>query len=232
MPSHSTQLFIVCTISHDDRLLLPHFQQRLLEWINSQTPTRHIVILEWGEHRDNPHFNVVLQYPTTKRTDVVRKSLQKFVYIGLLPDYVPTLHDVKVKMVHDHNTLIGGYLSKEQGHQVISNNGYDLTECKDKAKLRPAIHSPGTSRTLTDAQCVPAIIAYGTEYTMPIRTPEDVLQIIVSMTKSGYSFAKCLSRLAYHVNATIATHSPNSAEADNALLYYLTNTYRRQHDPP
>lgn len=195
MPSHITHVYAVLTFGHLT-LKDPSEVLRLCsEWIKHQLPKRFIIITETGKSNSNFHVNLVFELFNAKRTDHLRKSIHTNVYARIWANYQSTRNDVLVRNVTDHNTLIGGYLNKEDDPRIIENNGYDISECKKLTVLRPQHIT--LDKGLTDLTAVPEIIGFAEANELSLVTTHDVSKCLKSMVSHGYTVSKILPKLGY-----------------------------------
>lgn len=198
MPTTTNHYYIVATFKHllaETKVSMDDIMPHVESFIESLHPIKSsLVILENGVNADNQHLNIVVHACTSRRTDHVRRSFQSFVYLKLKPDYVPTRHDVKVKNVSDEDTLIGGYLQKEDEYTVLHNSGYDLRSYKERCKVRPTPKKK-TFITLTPHNAVEVICEYAEENDLPVDTRKEIIDVMTSMASHGYNLVPCMSRM-------------------------------------
>lgn len=138
-----------------------------------------LVIEEKGKNGDHPHLNIILD-KDTGRTDAVSRSFKLKIKNKLNYE---SRNLIRAKQVHDLTFLIGGYLQKEEGFKVLSNNGnYDMVHMKKEASekgyfnvsIKPAFEWCQTPTTLN---IVPIIIAHCNMNNEPI--PLDMIRLNV-----------------------------------------------------
>lgn len=105
---------------------------------------KYIVITENGRRGRNFHVNVVYSLKDQINEDSFYKNSKRNwikVYEGIqLPEQ--TKHLIRNKQCTLPENVIGGYLQKETGKEILKNEGFDLQEMKDLADINRRENKP------------------------------------------------------------------------------------------
>lgn len=132
-------MYTVISPKESDYAQFEHFMQSYAKY------PKDLIIKEFGSTGNHPHLNIVWSDSLTKRTQDLTHFLKKHMAKANLPGLdSPVL--VLTRKITDINTLIGGYLQKEENFEVLYNSGkYDLEKLREKygRKLTNKYHWKG-----------------------------------------------------------------------------------------
>lgn len=143
-----------------------------------------VVIAEFGANASNWHLNVAGQLYSDMRTD----NLSRIFRTIYGPGYKKTRNDVRSKRMLSETIVIGGYLQKEDSHQVLYNQGYDLEDLRKNAPP-PKVEGVPTNQVVQKSNFRNLIIAYAKDNEMSLNSYEDLAKVKFSMIHSGYTFS-------------------------------------------
>ncbi|MEO5351316.1 MAG: hypothetical protein H7836_16990 [Magnetococcus sp. YQC-3] len=200
----SSTFYIVFTIKHLINLEYPsdvvvqEFKDRitLYDTAYKQFIERSLLILEYGIHGDNPHFNYVVEYKTVKDVSNVRKAMKKIYKEG----EEISKNTLVCQSVVDVNSLIGGYLQKEAEKQLIFNNGYDLVQAQSKAKKIIQVKELKKKIKVYKDIASDIIIQYADQNDLEMQNDgvNSVCYVVRQMIKNNYDFSAvygCMSAI-------------------------------------
>lgn len=100
--------------------------------------SKFIIVKEFGESGNNPHYNIVYEVLDDKQLNYSKnniKSWRRLYPTDIIQD-LPTLdYLVKTKKCPTYQNVIGGYLTKEQKSIILHNQGFDIDACIQNAEI-------------------------------------------------------------------------------------------------
>lgn len=192
MPAvRSAKWFITCT--HPDGMGRERID-KVLKWCIERS-SRYILVKE--HHRSGKvHLHGAIHFDSEKRSDHLKNDiLVSYAH----PEELEALKKraVVVAVLYDEVRLIGGYLNKEEGREIVARTDYYSDELLAKMSEDSKIESVPVKDvpSLSRHNVTQVISKFAEESGIPLDTKDDFVKVIIRMTAEGFNFTPVKSEL-------------------------------------
>lgn len=120
-------------------------------------PEKVVLIIKEYSQGSHEHLNIITD--TQSRVDSISRRYRKL--LAKISPLLDTPIVVKSKVITNEDGLVGGYLQKEEGHEVLYNQGYNLEELKERYKVTNKIGMKFKwKQRMTEDNAVPLILQF------------------------------------------------------------------------